>query len=80
MLYFKKNSRGVYMHTIKLELDDTLYDDIVKKGIDIQAVMKETLKKLLYSQEYKIANDINQSIQDVKKGNSRPITEFFNEV
>jgi len=80
MLYFKKNSRGVYMHTIKLELDDTLYDDIVKKGIDIQSVMKETLKKLLYSQEYKIANDINQSIQDVKKGNSRPITEFFNEV
>ena len=50
------------MHTIHLELDDTLYDGIVKKGIDIQAVMKDSLKKVLYSKEHKIANDINQGL------------------
>ncbi len=68
------------MHTIQLELDDTLYDDIVKKGIDIQAVMKDTLKKALYSKEHKIANDISMSIQDVKAGNSKPISELFSEL
>lgn len=68
------------MHTIQLEVDDTLYNDIVKKGIDIQAVMKDTLKKALCSKEYKIANDINQSIQDVKAGNSKPISELFSEL
>ena len=68
------------MHTVKLELDDTLYNDIVKKGIDIQAVMKDTLKKALYAKEYKIANDINQSIQDVKADNSKPISELFSEL
>ncbi|RLA78806.1 MAG: hypothetical protein DRG78_14255 [Epsilonproteobacteria bacterium] len=68
------------MHTIQLELDDTLYDDIVKKGIDIQALVKDTLKKALYSKEHKIASDINQSIQDVKAGNSKPISELFSEL
>ncbi len=68
------------MHTVQLELDDTLYNDIVKKGIDIQAVMKDTLKKVLYSKEYKIATDISQSMQDVKKGNTKPISELFSEL
>ncbi len=68
------------MHTIQLQIEDSIYDDIVKKGIDIQDVMKDTLKKVLYSKEYKIANDINQSIKDVKAGNSKPISELFSEL
>ncbi|MEA1891094.1 MAG: hypothetical protein U9N33_00115 [Campylobacterota bacterium] len=68
------------MHTVQLELDDTLYNDIVKKGIDIQAVMKDTLKKALHSKEYKIANDINQSLQDIKDSKSRPLSELLSEV
>ncbi len=68
------------MRTIQLELNDNFYNDIIKKGIDIQEVMKETLSKIAYSKEYKIANDINQSIQDVKAGNSKPISELFSEV
>lgn len=68
------------MHTVQLELDDTLYNDIVKKGIDIQAVMKDTLKKALYSKEYKIANDINQSLTDIKDAKSRPLSELLSEV
>ena len=68
------------MHTVKLELDDTLYDDIVKKGIDIQEVMRDTLKKVIYSKEYKIANDINQSIKDVKNQNTKPVSELLSEL
>jgi len=68
------------MHTVKLELDDTLYDDIVKKGIDIQEVMRDTLKKVIYSKEYKIANDINQSIKDVKNQNTKPVSKLLSEL
>ncbi len=68
------------MHTIQLELDDTLYDDIVKKGINIQEVMKDTLKKTLYSKEYKIADDISKSMQDIKSENTKPVSELLSEL
>ena len=68
------------MHTIKLELDDTIYDDIVKKGIDIQEELKKALHKILYAKEYKIASDLNQSLQDIKDGKSRPLSELLSEV
>ena len=68
------------MQTIQLELEDTLYADVVKKGIDIQAEFKKALYKVLYSKEYKIANDINQSFQDLKDGKSRPLDELLSEV
>jgi len=61
------------MHTIKLELDDTLYEDVIKKGIDVQSELKKALHKIIYAKEYKIANDI-------KSANSRPLSELFNEV
>jgi len=68
------------MHTIKLELDDTLYEDVIKKGIDVQSELKKALHKIIYAKEYKIANDINQSLNDIKSANSRPLSELFNEV
>jgi len=68
------------MHTIKLQVDDTIYDDIVKSGINIQEELKLALRRLIYKKEYKIANDISISIQDVKAGNSKPISELFSEV
>ena len=68
------------MHTIELELDDSLYDDIVKKGIDIQSELKEAVKKILYAKEYKIASEINQSMQDLKDNKSRPISELLSEI
>jgi hypothetical protein len=68
------------MHTIKLELDDTLYEDVIKKGIDVQSELKKALHKIIYAKEYKIANDINQSLNDIKSANSRPLAELFNEV
>ena len=68
------------MQTIKIELDDALYNDVIKKGIDIQAELKKALHKVLYSKEYKIANDINQSLEDMKDGKSRPLSELLSEV
>jgi len=35
------------MHTIKLQLEDDVYDDIVKKGIDMQSKFKEFLHLLV---------------------------------
>ncbi len=68
------------MHSIKLELDDTLYEDVIKKGIDVQSELKKALHKIIYAKEYKIANEINQSLNDIKSANSRPLSELFNEV
>ncbi len=68
------------MHTIKLELDDTLYDNIVKKGVNIQEVMKDALNKVIYKKEYTIANDINISLKDMNSAKSKPISELFSEL
>jgi len=68
------------MHTIKLQVDDTIYNEIIKSGINIQDELKKTLHKLVYSKEYKIADDINQSLQDIKDGKSRPLSELLSEV
>ena len=68
------------MQTIKLQIEDSMYDDIVKKGIDIQDELKKVLHKLTYKKEYSIASDINQSLQDIKDNKSKPIAELFSEV
>ncbi len=68
------------MHTIKLQVDDTLYSEIVKNGINIQEELKNALHKLIYKKEHKVANDINQSLEDIKNAKSRPISELLSEV
>ena len=68
------------MQTVKLELEDTLYADVLKKGIDLQVELKKALHKILYSKEHKIANDINQSLKDLKDGKSKPLDELLSEV
>jgi hypothetical protein len=68
------------MHTIKLQVDDTIYNEILKSGVNIQEELKLALHKLVYKKEYQIASEINESIQDIKQGNSRPISELLREV
>jgi len=68
------------MQTIKLQVDDIIYDDIIKSGINIQEELKLALQKLIYKKEYKIANEINESMQDMKQGKSRPLSELLSEV
>ncbi len=65
------------MHTIKLQVDDTIYNDIIKSGVNIQEELKNALHKLIYKTEHKIASDINQSMQDIKQGKSKPISELL---
>jgi len=68
------------MHTIQLQIEDSIYDDIVKEGIDVQDELKSALHKIIYNKEHKITNDINISLQDMKDAKSRPISELFSEL
>lgn len=68
------------MHTIKLELEDSMYNDMVKKGIDLQKELKGIVSKVIYPKEYKIAEDIKQSLEDVKNGKTRPVQDLLNEL
>ena len=68
------------MHTIQLQVEDNIYDDIIKSGINIQEELKVALHKLIYKKEHNIANDINQSLQDIKDGISRPLSELLSEI
>jgi hypothetical protein len=60
------------MQTIKVELEDSVYQDMLKSGIDIQGEFKKMLNKAIYHKEYKIANEISQGFKEVeqyKQGN-----------
>jgi len=68
------------MQTIQLKLEDNLYNDIVKSGIDIQNELKLFLKNTLYKQEENIAIDISKSLNDIKKGNTKDLEILLNEI
>lgn len=68
------------MQTVKIELEDNIYQDMLKNGIDVQVELKDMIKKLIYHKEHKIAKDIKDGIDEVKKGNSRAIEDLFNEI
>ena len=66
------------MHTIKLQLQDEIYQDIVNSGIDIQEEFKKTINRLLHKKEHIMAQEINSAINDVKANKSKPINELLN--
>lgn len=68
------------MQTIHLQVEDSLYNEIVKKGIDVQDEFKKALHKMLYKKEHKIADDINQAMNEVKQGKTNPIHKLLNEL
>ncbi len=68
------------MHTIHFQVEDNLYDEIIKRGINVQDELKLALNKILYKKEYKIADEINQSINEVKQGKTQPIQKLFSEL
>ena len=68
------------MQTIQLKLEDNLYNDIVKSGMDIQNELKLFLKNTLYKQEENIAIDISKSLNDIKKGNTKDLEILLNEI
>jgi hypothetical protein len=68
------------MHTIQLEIEDNIYNDMIKRGINLQDELKGIVKKAIYKKEHKIANDIKQGLEDVNKGKTRPIQDLLNEL
>jgi len=68
------------MQTVQIQLEDNIYQDMQKSGIDIQGELKKMLKKVIYHKEHKIANDIIQGLDEVKQGKTRPIEDLFNEL
>jgi len=55
------------MQTIKVELEDSMYQDMLKSGINVQAELNKLLKKTIYHKEHKIANDIIVGLEEVEQ-------------
>lgn len=68
------------MQTIHFQVEDSLYNEMIKKGINIQDELKLAFNKILYKKEYQIADEINQSINEVKQGKTNSIQKLFSEL
>lgn len=68
------------MQTVKLEVEDSIYNDMLKSGINIQEELNKLLKKTVYNKEHKIANDIIVGLEEVEAGKTRPIKDLFSEL
>lgn len=68
------------MHTVQVQLEDNIYNDMVSRGVNLQEELKDIIKKAIYKKEYKMANDIKQGLEDVKKGKTRPVQDLLNEL
>ncbi|MFA6197493.1 MAG: hypothetical protein WC656_12735 [Sulfurimonas sp.] len=68
------------MQTIHFQVEDNLYNEMIKKGINMQDELKLAFNKILYKKEYQIADEINQSINEVKQGKIQPIQKLFSEL
>jgi len=70
------------MHTIKLQVDDTIYNEIVQSGINIQDELKLALTKLIskkdsyiHSQEYKEdKNYFNNALESIESGSEQLVS------
>ncbi len=54
------------MQTIQFQVEDSLYNEIIKKGINVQDELKLALNKILYKKEYQIASDIKKGLDEVE--------------
>jgi len=68
------------MKTIKIDLEDNIYNEILKKGIDIQMELKKYIDKILYYKEYQMAKELQNSINDVKNNKTKDLNELLNEI
>ena len=68
------------MQTIQINLEDSMYQDMLNRGINVQEELNKLLKKTIYHKEHKIANDITVGLKEVKAGKSRPIKDLFSEL
>ena len=68
------------MKTIQLNVEDNVYQDILKSGIDIQSELKDMIKKAIYKKEHKITNELAISLNDVVKGKTKPLQDLLDEI
>lgn len=70
------------MHTIKLQVEDSLYNEIIKSGINIQEELKLALNRLIpkkndyiNSQQYKEDKKyFNNALDNIESGNEQLIS------
>lgn len=55
------------MQTIQVQLEDNIYQDMLKSGIDIQSELNKLLKKTIYHKEHKIASDIIVGLKEIEQ-------------
>ena len=68
------------MQSIQIQVEDSFYQDMLKKNIDIQSELKKMMDKVIYSKEHKIANDIKQGINEIKQNKTKPIENLLSEI
>jgi len=68
------------MHTIQIQLDDKIYDNILKLNIDIKKEFNNFLERVLYLKEKKIADEINLSLKEIKEGKTKSLNELLDEI
>jgi len=65
-----------------IDLDDAIIDNL-KKDFSTDNI-KEAITKLLHNykhkKEYKMANDLQQSLNEVKSNKTNPISKLLNEL
>jgi spore coat protein CotF len=54
------------MQTVKVEVEDSVYQDMLKRGVNIQDEIKKMMNKAIYRKEHKIANDILEGLKEVE--------------
>ena len=64
------------MQTVTIEIEDALYDDIKRKGIDIKKEIERNIKKIVYAKECEMAEEIKGALKDIKAGKTRPLNEW----
>ena len=54
------------MQTIKLEIEDSFYEDMLNKGINIQEEFYKMIDKITYNKENNIANSIKEGLKEAE--------------
>lgn len=68
------------MHTIQINIEDSLYEEFTKKGIDIKKEIEKNIHKFIYAKEYAIAQEIKEAIHEIKENKTIPINKLFDEI
>jgi polyhydroxyalkanoate synthesis regulator phasin len=80
IIFLKNHYKGKVMQTLKIELEDSMYQNVVQSGIDIQGKVKEFLFDLVDDGYPAITKDeaqrrVSEAIQRYKNGTGTYLNE-----